>query len=122
MFARVLRPMEGQEYFFREGCHIVEMLNERTRPDLSIARARVEPGVTTRPHRLLETVEHYLILSGTGRVFLGEDTAGEEVKRGDLVVIPAGVAQSIANTGRDDLIFHALCTPRFRPENYREIQ
>ena len=32
---------------------------------------------------------------------------------GDVVRIPAGVAQRIGNTGDDQLIFYAICTPRF---------
>jgi mannose-6-phosphate isomerase-like protein (cupin superfamily) len=111
---------ESSEYFFREGCYIVEVLNDPDHPDLSIARARVAPGVTTQPHSLTNTTERYLIQSGTGLVFLGDDTQGMPVKADDVVVIPSGVCQSIRNTGRVDLIFHALCTPRFLPENYRE--
>jgi mannose-6-phosphate isomerase-like protein (cupin superfamily) len=30
------------------------------------------------------------------------------------------VAQRVTNTGEEDLVFLAICTPRFRPENYRE--
>jgi mannose-6-phosphate isomerase-like protein (cupin superfamily) len=41
------------------------------------------------------------------------------VSAGDVVIIPPGARQRIANTGPADLRFLALCTPRFRPENYR---
>lgn len=109
---------ESTEYFFREGCHIVELLNVPENPALSIARARVEPGVTTAPHALRDTTEHYLIQSGQGRVFLGEDPQGVLVSAGDAVCIPAGVRQLITNTGMEDLVFHAICSPRFLPENY----
>lgn len=111
---------ESSEYFFREGCYIIEVFNDPAHPDLSIARARVAPGVTTQPHSLVNTTERYLIQSGEGLVFLGADVEGVPVKAGDVVVIPAGVCQSIRNTGGNDLIFHALCTPRFLPEHYRD--
>jgi oxalate decarboxylase/phosphoglucose isomerase-like protein (cupin superfamily) len=35
------------------------------------------------------------------------------VEAGSVVVIPEGCEQSITNTGKDDLVFLALCTPRF---------
>jgi hypothetical protein len=62
---------ESSEYFFREGCYIVEVLNDPDHPDLSIARARVAPGVTTQPHSLTNTTERYLIQSGNGVGVLG---------------------------------------------------
>lgn len=37
-------------------------------------------------------------------------------------MIPAGVAQRIANTGTSDLLFYELCTPRFRKEAYRDLE
>jgi hypothetical protein len=50
------------EYWFREGCYITEWSNSDTNPGVSIARARVEPGRTTRWHRLDAITERYVIL------------------------------------------------------------
>lgn len=119
--ATVLACDPGREYFFREGCFILELLNSANHPDLSIARARVAPGVSTLPHLLQHTIERYLIESGQGRVFLGEDLDGIAVSPGDVVVIPASVRQWIRNTGETDLVFHVICTPRFLPENYVDV-
>ena len=66
----ILRGRGAQEYWFEEGCFITEWLNTPDDPALSIARARVTPGVTTRLHRLAGTVERYVILEGQGRVEL----------------------------------------------------
>jgi oxalate decarboxylase/phosphoglucose isomerase-like protein (cupin superfamily) len=41
---------------------------------------------------------------------------------GDVVSIPAACAQRIANTGAGDLVFLAVCTPRFVQEAYEEIE
>lgn len=41
-----------------------------------------------------------------------------DVVAGDVVCIPEDTPQRITNTGTMDLIFFAVCTPRFRPENY----
>lgn len=116
----ILRFESGEEYYFEEGCFIRELSNSPDDPDCSIARARVEPGVTTRLHRLAATVERYVILAGRGVVEVG-DKSPAGVGPGDVVLIPAGCPQRIANTGKSDLIFLAVCTPRFRPEAYEDV-
>ena len=115
-----IRPLDlTGEYLIDEGCYITEVSNSDADPELSIARARVPPGVTTRWHRLHRTAERYVILSGLGRVEVG-NLAPRDVRAGDVVLVPPAVRQRIANTGPDDLIFLALCTPRFRAANYED--
>jgi mannose-6-phosphate isomerase-like protein (cupin superfamily) len=108
------------EFATPEGCHIIEVSNSPDDPGLSIARARIEPGVTTRWHRLAATAERYVILEGSGRVELG-DGAPREVRPGDVVLIPPQCAQRITNTGTTDLIFLAICTPRFTDACYESL-
>lgn len=108
------------EFYIEERCYIVEYSNSDNDPDLSIAQARVEPGVTTHWHRLRGTTERYVILSGTGRVEVG-DLPPRDVAHGDTVIIPPMVRQRITNTGDEDLIFLALCTPRFSDEVYEDL-
>ena len=110
---------EREEYWFREGCYITEWSNSDADPDVSVARARVEAGRTTRWHRLNAITERYVIIEGRGRAEVGDEA--RDVQPGDVVVIAPGLAQRITNTGNTDLIFLAICTPRFRPENYSEI-
>lgn len=107
------------EVFIEEGCYIVELSNTPDDAAVSIARARVPPGVTTRWHRVKDTTERYVILEGTGRVEVG-DSPGQEVGPGDVVLIPPSCLQRIANTSDKDLIFLAICTPRFVPEAYQD--
>lgn len=107
-----------REYFFFEGCHIIETLNDPNDPEVSIVRARVGPGVTTSWHRLRATTERYVILDGKGEAFVG--TERFEVKAGDIVLIPPMVPQRIRNKGSSDLVFLAICSPRFSPEIYLE--
>ena len=110
----------SQEFETSERCAIVEVSNSEDDPAVSVARARVAPGVTTRWHRLEGTAERYVILAGTGRVEIG-DGLRETVCEGDVVLIPPGARQRIANTRGCDLVFLAICTPRFRRDNYEEI-
>jgi mannose-6-phosphate isomerase-like protein (cupin superfamily) len=111
----------SQEYFFRVVCYITELSNSDVDPELSVARARVEPGKTTRWHCLHDITERYVILSGIGRIEVG-DTLAESVITGDVVVIPSGVRQRISNCGDSDLVFLALCTPRFIDQAYEDLE
>jgi mannose-6-phosphate isomerase-like protein (cupin superfamily) len=116
-----IRPIDlGAEFDTPERCFIIEQSNTANDPEISIARARVEPGVTTRWHRLIGTAERYIILEGIGRVEVGS-LSTQEVKAGDVVVIPPSYRQRITNIGEGDLIFLAICTPPFRQENYEDI-
>jgi len=110
----------SQEYYFREGCYILEHWNQSHDGECSIARATVKPGVRTRLHKLSGVTERYLIQSGKGRAEIGDKV--EEVQAGSVVVIPEHCPQRIQNTGEDDLVFLAICTPRFTPESYQDLE
>jgi mannose-6-phosphate isomerase-like protein (cupin superfamily) len=112
---------KSSEFFTPELCHISELSNSSADPQVSIARARVAPGITTRWHRLKDTAERYVILSGQGRVEVG-DLPPEMVGPGDVVIIPPLCRQRITNTGQEDLIFLAICTPRFTAAAYEDIE
>jgi mannose-6-phosphate isomerase-like protein (cupin superfamily) len=119
--SRILHPDSGDEYLIDEGCHILELSNTPHDPAVSIARARVGPGVTTRLHRLTGTGERYVILSGRGRVDIdGQPPA--VVRPGDVVLIPPGSPQRIRNTGNEDLVFLAICSPRFTAAVYEDLE
>ncbi|HED16270.1 MAG TPA: cupin domain-containing protein [Gammaproteobacteria bacterium] len=109
------------EFVTQERCHIVEIHNNDKDPKCSVARARVEPGVTTSLHKLTGIIERYVILSGQGEVMI----AGEgpvAVCEMDVVVIGDGQTQKITNTGDQDLVFICICTPRFRQERYVQLE
>lgn len=116
--SRLFRAHEADEYFFEEGCFVLELLNDPADPDASIARARVPAGGSTRHHHLVDVTERYLVQSGEGDVEIGDEVF--PVRSGDAVLIPPGVRQRVTNTGSGDLVFLAICTPRFRPECYRD--
>ncbi len=111
----IQRADEAAEYLSDEGCWILEVSNDPG--DVSIARARVEPGVTTEWHSLRGTWERYLIAAGRGLVEL-EGREPEEVGPGDVVRIPPEVGQRITNIGDEGLIFHCICSPRYRQDRY----
>jgi len=108
------------EYFFAEGCYIVETHNRADDEQCSIVRARVLPGKTTKWHHVKNTIERYVILEGTGVVEVGQDPP-TAVYPLDVVMIPPGVRQRITNNGQKDLIFLAICTPRFKQNAYVDL-
>ena len=120
MHEEVRRMDPEAEFYTAEGCYINELSNSDADPEASIARARVRPGVTTRWHRLAGITERYVVLSGAGKVEVG-NLAAQTVAPGDVVLIPPGCRQRITSLGDEDLIFLAICTPGFRPEAYEDM-
>ena len=117
----LIKSMESvNEYFFEEGCYITEISNSIDDIELSIVRARVAPGVTTKLHCLKEVTERYVILNGEGLAEIGS-IEPYKVTVGDVVIIPSMCPQQITNTGTVDLVFLAICTPRFNKECYQEL-
>lgn len=110
-----------KEFYTPECCHILELFNKKDDEFCSIARARVEPGITTQLHALKGTIERYVIIEGVGEIEVGGEDP-EIVRPLDTVLIPAGVSQRITNRGSTDLVFLCICTPKFDPECYQELE
>ena len=114
-YIRKLR--QSDEYYFKEGCFIIEVSNSDHDDAVSIARARVSSGGQTTWHWLSGTFERYAIMRGEGLVEIG-DSKATRVTAGDVVLIPPGTRQRITNIGEMDLEFLAICTPRFSASQY----
>jgi len=117
----VVRTDPQHELWTDERCFILELSNSPDDEDASVARARVEPGVTTALHRLNGVDERYIVIEGRGRVEVG-DLPPTDISPGDVVLIPRGTPQRISNTGEDDLLLLCVCTPRFRAECYEDLE
>lgn len=111
---------ESSSFYTDERCFVIEILNAPNEAN-SIAQIKVLPGVTTALHRLIDVQENYYILSGNG-VMEVEGLQIGEVAAGDVVCIPAGKTQRIHNTGELELIFLAICYPRFTPDCYEHLE
>jgi len=121
MLPAIHHPDTKTEFLTPERCWILEAWNNSTDGSVSIARARVEPGITTQWHCLRGVDERYVIVTGQGLMRTGT-LAPEQVGPGDIVVIPAGVPQQITNDGTGDLIFYCICTPPFALSNYESLE
>ncbi|MGI9223325.1 MAG: cupin domain-containing protein [Woeseiaceae bacterium] len=114
------KPKPGEEVWTVERCYISELLNNNSQPEVSLARTRVESGVTTQLHAL-SVSEWYVIESGHGRMRVGDEPAFD-VRPGHTATIPKHVAQQITNTGQEDLIFLCVCTPKFSQKCYTPLE
>jgi mannose-6-phosphate isomerase-like protein (cupin superfamily) len=121
MESLILRYAPSREFLTPERCYITELANTDSDETCSIALARVLPEVTTQLHAIEAGVERYVIVDGEGMVEV-DGAAPERVKRFDVVQIPAGVSQRITNAGRGDLILLCICTPRFKPSRYLNLE
>lgn len=115
----ILPGEPAEEYWFEEGCYIAELANHADDPAVSVARARLPAGGCTRWHRLAGIRERYILLAGEGVVGVG-DAPEVAVTAGDTVSIAPDTPQRIRNTGGCDLVFLAVCTPRFDPAAYTD--
>ena len=120
MTGPVFKQDKQSEFWIRERCFIREIVNSEEVPEFSLCETRVESGVTTELHSL-DVKEWYIMLHGTGLMEV-DGKPGIEVGPGDIVEIPAGVAQRITNTGTTDLLLQCVCLPRFRPDGYQALE
>lgn len=108
------------EFRTDERCYITELLNSERSPGVSLAIARIEPGVRTQLHSLSGIEEIYIVRSGRGVIEI--DGIEQALAAGDQAIVPAAAAQRVTNTGSDDLCCYCLCRPRFRPDCYVDLE
>ena len=107
---------DRNEFWTEERCFITELINSPDQPDASLALARVEVGVTTKLHALDGLCETYIVIKGTGLAEINGQV--HRLNCSERLIIPAGAPQRITNDGLEDLEFYCLCTPRFTPNCY----
>lgn len=120
MKAEIKRAKASIEFLTDENCYVSEVANDSGDEQVSIARVRVQPNITTEWHKLIGTSERYIITSGTGSVEI-DSSEPVMVEEGDIVRIPPDIRQRIKNIGKKDLIFYAICIPPFKSSNYLEV-
>jgi len=120
METKIVKGDSLTEFLTPERCSISEY-SQPEDENISIAIAKVIPGVRTRLHYLKGIDERYLIISGKGLVEI-EGLPATEVKPRDLVIIPAGKSQRIKNIGQTDLEFYCICNPKFKNHCYVDVE
>lgn len=110
----------GAEFWTDERCYITELCNTEMLASGSLAIARVEPGVTTQLHSLTGLTETYIVIEGCGHMEVGDEAF--DINVGDQVVIPPGTPQRVTALRDQQLRFYCLCTPRFYPGSYVNLE
>lgn len=121
MKPEVKKSKTVDEFETEERCYIQETANDSGDEFVSIARARVKPGVTTAWHELRGVTERYIIVGGQGLIEI-DDLNPIEVYQGDVARIPADTPQRIKNIGETDLVFYVVCSPRFQVSCYHGLE
>ncbi len=111
---------DAKEIRTRERCFILELMNDPANPEVSVARCRVEPKITTELHRL-SVREWYLVSQGRGLMEVGSGRPFP-IGPGDTVTIPAGTPQRVTNTCAEDLVIQCICIPRFTEDCYEPLE
>lgn len=80
----------------------------------SLAHGRLAPGRRSKWHRLVSS-EVYYFLAGTGLFSIDRET--RPICTGSVVYVPPQAAQSLSNTGTEEIEFLCLVDPAWRPED-----
>ncbi len=101
----------------KDGSEIRELLAHRNSciRAQSLAEARLPPGARTTAHYHPRTEEIYYILTGQGRMQIGDEI--QTVGPGDAIAIPPGQVHQITNTGQETLLFLCCCAPAYEHED-----
>jgi mannose-6-phosphate isomerase-like protein (cupin superfamily) len=107
--AKVIKTGHGSE---------LRPLIDRTTSEVtqcSLAEEVLPPGRAVAPHHHRELEEIYYILSGTGLMTVGAESA--EVGSGDAIYVPRGARHTLLNTGTSPIRLMVACGPAFYYED-----
>jgi len=109
----IVNRNQSAPFITKDGSTIRSLLDRTnsSAANQSLAEASVPPGGATALHRHPKTEEIYYILSGAGRMQLGDET--RDVGPLDAILIPPGTRHTIANTGSEPLVFLCCCAPPY---------
>jgi mannose-6-phosphate isomerase-like protein (cupin superfamily) len=113
----VINLQQTEPFTTKDGSEIRELLAHRNSCIRlqSLAEARLPPGASTAPHYHRKTEEIYYILTGGGRMTIGDDV--RQVGPGDAIAIPPGEMHQIVNNGNQPLVFLCCCAPPYEHED-----
>jgi mannose-6-phosphate isomerase-like protein (cupin superfamily) len=87
---------------------------------MSLAMEILRPGQHTEPHWHTHLEEIYYILTGQGRMEIGDEA--QEVHAGDAILIPINLVHCLHNTGEDDLALLCAVSPPWYPKDHHLVR
>jgi mannose-6-phosphate isomerase-like protein (cupin superfamily) len=97
----------------RHGSEIRPLIDRTTSAitQCSLAEEILPPGKSVTPHLHRQLEEVYYILSGQGRMTVGDEQ--RDVGPGDAIYIPRGNRHTLENTGDEPVRLLLVCGPAF---------
>ncbi|MFA4826011.1 MAG: cupin domain-containing protein [Methanoregula sp.] len=83
--------------------------------ECSVAHAIIPPGESTLPHILKKSTELYYILEGSGEMHIDNEAA--PATPGQIILIPPRARQWIRNSGKGNLTFLCIVSPKWQAED-----
>ncbi len=104
-------------YITKDGSEIRELLSHRNSVirNQSLAEARLAPGGSTTLHHHPRTEEIYFILTGAGRMRVGDDIS--DIAAGDAIAIPSGAPHQLTNTSDVSMRLLCCCSPAYEHDD-----
>ncbi len=115
---KIYHYKECEPYRTKDGSIIRELVHPVKNDNYgqqSLAEATVDPGKETVLHSHERSEEIYHITGGCGDIVLGDTI--QAIHPGDSILIPAGTAHRVKNTGSEPLVFLCCCSPPYRHED-----
>ena len=100
-------------YQTKDGSRIYELMHpvKQNNQNQSLALAIISSGEKTKLHAHQISEELYYILSGTGKMTLGDDQF--DIKSGDTICIHPGTPHRVENTDQSELKILCCCAPAY---------
>ena len=118
----VRRLSECDEFLAGDHTTLRELLHPSRAPlrlGYSLAYGRLEPGRSSKRHRLASS-EVYYFLGGRGTFHTNEERT--VVERGTTVYVPPSVVQWVENSEREPLEFLCLVDPAWKREDEEVLE
>jgi mannose-6-phosphate isomerase-like protein (cupin superfamily) len=113
----VLRAEQISPYVTRDGSSVREIAGPApgNAANQSLAEATVQPGGETAEHFHRASEEIYTVVSGTGRMRLGDQES--DLRPGDTVVIPPGIRHKLWSGPAQPLVVLCSSSPPYSHED-----
>lgn len=97
-----VRRARGKPFIARDGAEIFELLRPETSriKNMSIASGHLQPGQKAFEHWHKKSEEAYYVVSGRGRVRVGDEVMN--ISTGDAIHIPIGALHALENTSQTE--------------------
>lgn len=84
-----------------------------------VGTSTIEPGASSNQHKHDDAEEVFYILSGTGRVQVGDEE--ENIGPGSCIYIPPTVLHELINDSNEKLKLVSITAPPFTPKNFKDV-